>query len=85
MGVVRCGPMRARAVLFLVAAACGNKGYDAKACAQYKDAFLESCVDVCTKSVDRSTCSTRCAEALPKDATYGAKCLASGAPATSSK
>ncbi len=72
-------------LLAVVLGACGGKGYDAKACAQYKDVFLESCVDTCTaKSVDRPLCSTKCAEALPKDATYGAKCVASGASAAAS-
>ncbi len=71
--------------LALVLAACGSKGYDAKACAQYKDVFLESCADACTaKSVDRPLCTTKCAEALPKDAMYGAKCVASGASAAPS-
>lgn len=79
------GPVR-YVLLGLVLAACGSKsGFDAKACAQYKDVYLGSCVDTCTaKSVDRSFCSTKCAEALPKDATYGAKCVASsGVPSSS--
>ncbi len=80
--------MRARVLAFVFAAcsaACGSKGYDAKACAQYKEVFVESCVDTCAKTVDRATCATKCAEALPRDATYGAKCAASAASAPSSK
>jgi hypothetical protein len=65
-------------------AACGSKGEGAKACAQYKDAFLESCVATCAAKVDRGTCVTKCAEELPKDKKYGPSCVLSGSPASAS-
>jgi hypothetical protein len=73
--------MAPRLAVLLVAllAACGSK--DEKACAQYKDVFLRTCTDTCAKSLDRDVCSTKCAEALPKDATYASKCQAAAASA----
>ena len=64
-------------VVLLLTAACGSKGYDEKTCAQYKDVFVRSCTETCAKSVDRETCATKCAAALPKDKDYATKCAPS--------
>ena len=65
------------AVVLLLTASCGSKGYDEKTCAQYKDVFVRSCTETCAKSVDRDTCVGKCTAALPKDKDYAAKCAPS--------
>ena len=63
-------------------AACGSKGFDEKTCAQYNSVFVTSCTETCSRSLDRTTCASKCAEALPKDPTYASKCLATAASAS---
>ena len=59
---------------FTLLAGCG-KEFNESFCKQYKTSFIQSCTDVCTKkSGQAEICGTKCAEALPNDTTFKAKC-----------